>query len=113
MFSLIFFLLSTSNIMKINVKKDIEFYDAGYYHSVDHPFKEEELNETQNLKLMNKINLFYEKKDLLDYLHNKNENIHDKLIKCVKFDNDFNYNKYGITITNGGLLDDWKEKLEL
>lgn len=93
--------------MKISLNLDSDIYNTGYYHSYIHPYGEKEMDDFTKINILNKINLNYEKKDLINYLLNPLESTHDKIIKCLKNENDFNYNKYGVTITNGGLLDDW------
>lgn len=125
MFSFLYFLLASSNVMKIIVKKDIEFYNGGYYHpyyetlSTPTSFQEFNISEAsatpprlQYCNIMNKIHLYYEKKDLLDYLLDPKENNHDKLIRCVKLNDDFQYNIGGVTITNGGLFNDWMKDIQ-
>jgi hypothetical protein len=100
---LFFIFTITSNILKILYKSDIDAYYAGYYHSLEHSIHEPEMGEYKHRMLLNRLQIHYENKALMDSLLDPKISSNKKLAKInnpIKID--------ALDIKKGGLFNDWK-----
>lgn len=63
-----------------------------------------------DLDILNKIHIQYEKKYILDFISNKEINIHNKLTIIENYEKNTNEKKI-LNIKNGGLYNDWDFEL--
>ena len=88
----------TSNIMRIIYKSDIDCYNAGYYHSF-----EQSIYDQSRQILLNRIQINYEKKMLLDFILDSKNSNNDKVDIISPLSSTPQITK----ISNGGLYNDW------
>ena len=116
----------TCNVMKVVYKYDMDSYNGGYFHSYQQKINENEFTDDQKMKLLNKIHIQFEKKDLLDYLlleTKKKDNsiefynriVRNKLTRPISFFTNGNIDidcvsSGTIELKNGGLYNDWDFK---